>query len=175
MHLRLLARAICKLLLLIKMLRNFRTSVPTTAAFFWWFCAHISGFFFAFSCFARYRDDWKRPNSHRENLFIGPFMTEKRWRNVSCTSRKARPAWTKNTFCCLFFLSTPDWVWCNSTAEFFSILVLRSLEKRRKIENERSVLWIFFDKKMKKKHASAVSFGWRQRRLSATISNRVSG
>ena len=103
MHLRLLARAICKLLLLIKMLRNFRTSVPTTAAFFWWFCAHISVFFFAFSCFARYRDDWKRPNSHRENLFIGPFMTEKRWRNVSCTSRKARPAWTKNTFCRLFF------------------------------------------------------------------------
>ena len=44
MHLRLLARAICKLLLLIKMLRNFRTSVPTTAAFFWWFCAHISVF-----------------------------------------------------------------------------------------------------------------------------------
>ena len=40
---------------------------------------------------------------------------------------------------------------------------------------KRSVLRIFFAQKMKKKHASAVSFGWRQRRLSATISNRVSG
>lgn len=58
---------------------------------------------FAFSYFARYKDDWKYLNSHRKSLFIGPFMREKSRRNVSCVSRKARPAWEKNTFCRLFF------------------------------------------------------------------------
>ena len=44
-HLRPSMYAICKLLLLIKMLRNFRTSAPTTAAFFWWFCARNRHFY----------------------------------------------------------------------------------------------------------------------------------
>lgn len=38
-------------------------------------------------------------------------------------------------------------------------MVLRSFEKRRKIKNERSVLWIFSAKKMKKEHASLPRWG----------------
>ena len=37
-------------------------------------------------------------------------------------------------------------------------MALHGHEKRRKIKNERSVLRIFFAQKMKKNHASAVSF-----------------